>query len=323
MKRTLPENQIVGNNEIRTNSEISQTTSPQMMFQAIQSIQMDLSSQPLNILLNNTKLSFNPNTPSKYPTQPILNSSQKNNQDIQKIKQQRKLSGHYKPPNLDLMKTQEEELTDTMAYTNILGHKKSFHWNFPSQVAISDLPSVSNVETKVGSNLPSERFLDSMHCINRNSINIPSERLIGSPVGIKTNSLDLPSEKFISSTQNKINRTFLEIKKSLDFDEHIVSQLLQNIFKKVLVFGSKINNLKGKLLKSSPNFSVLSIFRQFSSFSDQKQEKTISFINLQKLLQKFEFNVEEKMISKLLLFLSRNKNLNLKSGKSFFNSKNI
>ena len=74
---------------------------------------------------------------------------------------------------------------------------------------------------------------------------------------------------------------------------------LVTLIKKILVFSSKIESLKKKILRQNPSFSAAPLFKEFSSTPDQ-----INLEELYLLFQAFGFNLPSLFVYRIMIYLS-------------------
>jgi hypothetical protein len=75
---------------------------------------------------------------------------------------------------------------------------------------------------------------------------------------------------------------------------------LMNLFKKILVFSSKIDSLKVKILKRNPEFSVISIFQTFCDLSTRR----IDLQGIKEFTQTFGFDFSFYFLIRVFVYLS-------------------
>lgn len=73
------------------------------------------------------------------------------------------------------------------------------------------------------------------------------------------------------------------------------------LFRKMIVFSSKIESLKEKILKTNPDFSSYRLFMNFSGSDNNKMDQ----MGLYQFFQFFGFNHEPHYIKKIMIYLSK------------------
>lgn len=104
---------------------------------------------------------------------------------------------------------------------------------------------------------------------------------------------------------------------SQQFSGETLESLLADLFKKILVFSSKIDSLKSKIIKRNPDFSVLNIFQTFCDLKTRR----ITFQGIKEFFQTFGFDFPNHFLARITIYLSGYRIHRLIPGKSTFNSR--
>jgi hypothetical protein len=107
--------------------------------------------------------------------------------------------------------------------------------------------------------------------------------------------------KKFTSNNKQSNSNLVVFKDERVFCIEDMENRLVHLFMKMLVYSSKIESLKNKLLRNNPNFSSGPLFNEFTS----NQSKVLLLEDFGSMLNSFGFNMSYIMCQKLMIFLSK------------------
>lgn len=110
-----------------------------------------------------------------------------------------------------------------------------------------------------------------------------------------------PSQMDLLNTSQTIAPSVYMNPEPRSFSEEDMEHRLTLLFRKILVFSSKIDSLKEKIIINNPDFSS---YRLFVRFSGDKKTK-MDLMGLVDFFQAFNFNFGVPFIEKIMIFLSK------------------
>ena len=118
-----------------------------------------------------------------------------------------------------------------------------------------------------------------------------------------------PHQDFLNNSTYNIAQSVCVNPEATSISPEDLESRLVLLFRKSIVFSSKIDSLKGKIIKNNPDFSSYKIFRRFSGDHNTRMEG----YGLQKFFETFGFDFGSEFVERIMIYLSKFK-LGEKSG---------